>query len=104
MASSESTPIDLKPPDDGAHAEERISFRDKLLRKDASVTPKEKVDLISHNLFQIELEEGNPLKPKCFIADSVLYSLRHSWRGALILKLLGKGVGFLTMNDRLKKV
>ncbi|KAJ1382485.1 hypothetical protein SESBI_44209 [Sesbania bispinosa] len=51
MASTENTTIDPKPPDsDGAHAKERISFRDKLLHKDATTTSKERVDLISYNL------------------------------------------------------
>ncbi|KAJ1414737.1 Zinc finger, CCHC-type [Sesbania bispinosa] len=69
MASSESNPIDPKPPDDGAHAKERVSFHDKLLRKDASVTPKEK-----GRWYQVEYESLHLICGKCGLYGHVTRS------------------------------
>ena len=53
------------------------------------------------NLAQIELEDNNQLKPKVFFADSVISQASESWRDALIVKLLGKSLGFSMMKAKL---
>ncbi|KAJ1375839.1 hypothetical protein SESBI_50568, partial [Sesbania bispinosa] len=56
--------IDPKPPDgDGEKATDSISFRDKLIGVEDSGSMKKRVDLPGYNLFGIELEDGNRLKP-----------------------------------------
>ncbi|KAJ1429993.1 hypothetical protein SESBI_08059 [Sesbania bispinosa] len=81
--------MDPDPPDGDRPAHSpKASFKDKLLNNQGSFSSY--VDLIGHNLFRIELEDGNRLKPKCFVADSVLQNLRKSWSEAIIIKLLEK--------------
>lgn len=56
------------------------------------------------NLFRIELENGDRFKPKYFIDDNILQDLWLPWKDAVIVKLLGKMIGFVTMHDRLKSI
>lgn len=58
--------------------------------------------LNSKKLFRIEFENGDRRRPKCFADDSVLKDLWLPWKHAIIVKLLGKTLGFLAMRDRLK--
>ncbi|KAJ1375591.1 hypothetical protein SESBI_50837 [Sesbania bispinosa] len=90
MAIIEDTNMEPDPPD-GMHQppQSSSSFRDKLVGNQKVINPREKVDLIGRNLFRIEYEDENCLKPKCYVADSVLENLRHPWTEAVILKLLG---------------
>lgn len=60
------------------------------------------MDLIEKGLFHIKHAKGDRLWPKCYIKDCVLEDLRRPWKDAIIVKLLGKSVGFLAMRDRLK--
>ncbi|KAJ1399080.1 hypothetical protein SESBI_30607 [Sesbania bispinosa] len=74
----------------------RMSFKDKV-PEGKSVPPKSGVgDLIIENLFQIELQDGNRLIPKCYMDSSVLNDFFQPWEDALIIKLLGKSVGYMT--------
>ncbi|KAJ1382966.1 hypothetical protein SESBI_43781 [Sesbania bispinosa] len=83
--------MDPKPPDDGVSPKkDKATFRDTLLGNQNARIQRERVDLISNNLFRIEHEEANRLKPHCYVVDSVLDNLRRSWRDAIIIKLLGK--------------
>jgi hypothetical protein len=43
---------------------------------------------------QIEFENGNRLLPKVFIKDDIFNDLRLSWKDLLVIKLLGKKIGF----------
>lgn len=96
-------PPPLKPPDGGGGVRPpRISFRDKLLGAQEPLPRREKVDLSAKNLFKIELEGGDRLKPKCYIAESILEELWTPWKDAVIVTLLGKTLGYLTMKDRLR--
>nr|KYP44679.1 hypothetical protein KK1_033793 [Cajanus cajan] len=63
-----------------------------------------KADLIGQSLFRIEFEDGNRLKPRCFLDETVVEQLRAPWQEAIIVKLFGKQVGYLTLRDRLKGV
>ncbi|XP_020203712.1 uncharacterized protein LOC109789219 [Cajanus cajan] len=93
-----------EPLDVGVHRHSSVSFRDKLIgNKEAAPRPLA-VDLIRHNLFRIEFEDGNRLKPKCFISDEVLQPLREPWQEAVVIKLLGKSVGFFTMKEKLRGI
>ena len=50
-----------------------------------------------------EFENGNRLLPKVFIKDDTFNDLCLSWKDLLVIKLLGKDIGFY-MNIRLKKL
>lgn len=52
----------------------------------------------------IEYEDDNPLKPMVHIKDSVFQELCAPWQDALVVKLLGKNIGFQTMRDRLTRI
>lgn len=90
---------DREPPDKG-----RPSFRDMVLGAKESTTPRPKVDLIESKLARIEFEDDNPLKPKVIIDESVFEGLCAPWKDALVVKLLGKSIGYNTMKDRLTRL
>lgn len=93
------TPTPPEPPDGGGEGppKNRISFKDKLMGAIEPLPRKEKVDLISQKLFTVKLDGGDRLRPKCYIDDKVLEELRLPWKDALIMKLLGKTLGYFTM-------
>ncbi|KAJ6932392.1 hypothetical protein NC651_007972 [Populus alba x Populus x berolinensis] len=64
----------------------------------------DRADLLERNLVQIEFENGNRLLPKVFIKDDIFNDLCLSWKDLLVMKLLGKEIGFYQMNTRLQKL
>lgn len=62
------------------------------------------MDLIRRKLFKVELEDGDRLKPKCYLDETVIEDLRKPWRDALIVQLLGKSIGFFAMRNRLDRM
>jgi hypothetical protein len=96
------TPAPSRPPDHVDQHKKTPSFRDKLLGSQEPLPRRETVDLISKKLFRIEFEDGDRRRPKCYADDSVLKDLWLPWQHAIIVKLLGKNLGFLAMRDRLK--
>ncbi|PNY06441.1 hypothetical protein L195_g002907 [Trifolium pratense] len=97
-------PSQDRPPDPHQASNQKCSFRDKLLGNQAPVPRRETVDLIGKNLFRIEFEDGDRRRPRCYADDSVLKDLWLPWQHAIIVKLLGKNIGFVTMRDRLRAV
>lgn len=96
-----------KPPDGGGGQgiQPRPSFRDMMMGKDAVVPPpRKKVDLLKEKLATIVYEDGNPMKPMVKINDEVFEGLCAPWKEALVVKLLGKSIGFHTMRDRLHRI
>lgn len=66
--------------------------------------PRPKVDLLKENLARINYEDGNLVKPMVHIADSVFEGLCVPWQDMLVIKLLGKHIGYNTMQDRLTRI
>ncbi|WJX69247.1 hypothetical protein P8452_53520 [Trifolium repens] len=66
--------------------------------------PREKKDLFKENLAKIIFEDDNPQKPMVHIDESVFVGLSEPWKDALVVKLLGKSIGFNTMRERLTKL
>lgn len=96
-----------EPPDDGGGGRQpKLSFRDMVLgsKMVEPPKPKERVDLVGEKLATIVYEDDNPLKPMVYIADSVFDGLCAPWKDALVIKLLGKSVGYNTMKDWLVRV
>ncbi|MCI13168.1 hypothetical protein A2U01_0034284, partial [Trifolium medium] len=97
-------PVPSRPPDNGDLNKKKCSFRDKLLGNQEPIPRRETVDLISKKLFRIEFEDGDRRRPRCYADDSVLKDLWLPWQHAIIVKLLGKTIGFFAMRDRLKAI
>lgn len=51
----------------------------------------------------IDYERANRLLPKITLKDEVFNALCEPWRDALVVKLLGKNVGYVAMKDRLAR-
>ena len=77
-------------------------FKEKLAGDSIVSTKKSRGDLFKLNLAKAEWVDGNQLLPKISFDSSVREELRASWKEALVVKLLGKNIGFLTMKGRLK--
>lgn len=80
-----------------------ISFRDKVLGSQPTVI-KERVDLVAKKLAQVEHIKGNRLLPMLHVQDSVMEELSLPYKGCLIVKLLGKSIGYNMMKTRLERV
>jgi hypothetical protein len=93
-----------KPPDPPNSSTPKISFRDKLLGPSQEIQTRPKEDMIAKKLVRIELEDGNRLLPKVFIEPKVFQELCTPWKDAIVVKLLGKTLGYNTMRDRLQKI
>lgn len=65
---------------------------------------REKVDLIAKKLVSITYEQGNRLLPKVHLDESVFNELCAPWKDSLVVKLLGKSIGYNMMKEKLKKV
>lgn len=103
----------LKPPDrppDGSGGSAKVSqprpssFRDKLLGGKVVPPPGPRVDLLAEKLVRIEFEKDNPLLPKVLVADSVVNKFRVPWDDALIVKLMGKNLGYALMKSKLNSL
>jgi hypothetical protein len=97
-------PPPLKPPDNGNPTVKtpKMSFRDILTEGQTTHHTKEKVDLIEKGLMKVTLENGNRLLPRVSMDDKLFQDLCNPWKEALVVKLLGKNVGYNMMKDRLK--
>lgn len=65
---------------------------------------REKSDLIAQKLVTVVHENGNRLLPKVFLNKKVFEELCTPWKDALVVKLLGKKIGYNLMKEKLKKV
>lgn len=92
-------PLDLHKP-----STSKPSFREKLLGNIQEIPLREKEDMIKKKLVRIELEDDNHLLPKIHLDPQVFQELCTPWKDALMVKLLGKTLGYNTMKDRLQKV
>jgi len=93
-----------KPPDLHKPPTPKLFFRDKLLGPTQDIQHREKEDMIEKKLVRIELENGNRLLPKVYIEPKVFQELCTPWKDAIVVKLLGKNLGYNTMRDRLQKI
>ncbi|XP_045791583.1 uncharacterized protein LOC123886297 [Trifolium pratense] len=80
-----------------------VSFRDKVLGNHATME-REKVDLIAKKMAQVELVQGNKLMPMLHLENSVIDDLSVPWKDALVVKILGKNLGYNTMKTKLENV
>lgn len=90
-------------PPDGGKSDEPSSFRDKLLGSH-NKDPFARVDLLAENLIKVDYENGNMLLPKFHIEEKVVQELCAQWGDALIVKLMGRGIGYKALNEKLKVI
>lgn len=95
-----------EPPDGGGGGprQQKTSFRDMVLGNREKPPERIKKDLFKEKLAHIEFEDNNPLKSRVHIDESVLEGLCDPWRDALVVKLLGKSIGYNTLRDRLTRL
>jgi hypothetical protein len=65
---------------------------------------KEKVNLVEQGLVTITYEGGNKLLPKVSLDDSYFNDLCHPWKEALVIKVLGKNVGYQVLKEQLQRM
>lgn len=66
--------------------------------------PRPGIDLFKENLARIEYKNGNPLNPMIHIVDWVYEGLCAPWQDALVIKLLGRNLGFQILHERLTRL
>jgi hypothetical protein len=98
-----------KPPDEGVAAktpstQKKISFKDMVMGNKKPIATRQKVDLFKDKLATIEYQDGNPLAPMVHIEDKVFEGLFAQWQDALVVKLLGKNIGYHLMKERLQRI
>ncbi|XP_020211721.1 uncharacterized protein LOC109796460 [Cajanus cajan] len=76
-----------------------MTFKEKVLGTPA--TRPTVRDLIKEGAMTLEFEGGDRLLPKFSITAPTLKQLCEPWEQCLVIKLLGREVGFLTLRDRL---
>lgn len=95
--------IPEKPPDgEGGEVVQILSYKDRVLGK-VSVL-KEPTSLLHEGVMILEYEGGNWMLLKFITKQAKFEQLYMPWKNCLIMKLLGKNVGFLTMREKLKFV
>lgn len=92
------------PPDPVQPLTPKPSFREKLLGSSQEIPIREKEDMIQKQLVRIELEDDNRLLPKVYLEPKVFQELCTPWKDAIVVKLLGKNLGYNVMRDRLQKI
>ena len=64
--------------------------------------PMEEHDLLKENLARMEFVGGSRLWPMVYLVDKVKEELSLPWKDSLIVKLLGKKLGFVTLREQLR--
>lgn len=80
------------------------SFRDMVLGNKPIPPPLPKCNLIAEKMVTVSFQDDNPLLPQFQLDDKLFEALCEPWRDALIIKLLGKLVGYRVMHERLQKM
>src|ERR1044072_1236896 len=91
-----------EPPDKNGGSQ--VSFRDKLVGPRMVEVVDKDADLVQQGLFEIKLDDGNRLLPRCYVRPDILHRVCEPWKDTLVVRLLGKNVGFRTMSERLRSL
>lgn len=81
-----------------------IPFIDKVIGNKQCPLLTPNTNLFKEKLARIEFDEGNNMKPMVHIHKYVFEGLYAPWEDTLVVKLLGKKVGFNVTNVRLPKI
>jgi hypothetical protein len=80
-----------------------VSFRDKVLGK-SIVAMKERTDILAKKLARVELVKGNRLLPMLHVGSKIMDELSTPWKDTLVVKLLGKRLGYNIMKNKLETI
>ena len=81
-----------------------ISFRDMVMGNKQPPPRWERTNLVEKKLAHMEFIDGDEMKPMIYLDDNLFQELCLPWQDALVIKLLGKTVGFLVLRDRLRSL
>lgn len=62
------------------------------------------IDLLKAQLVKLDYIDGNPLLPKLSVDPTFLEQLSDPWRKAIVIKLLGRSVGFKALKLCIEKL
>lgn len=96
-AASSSTQADLDGPT-------KPSFRDMVMGDKPVPPPLPKRDLIAEKLMTTSFKDGNEMLPQINLDDKLFETLCDPWRDALVIKLLGKFVGYRVLQERSQRL
>ena len=82
----------------------RLSFRDKLLGRNAVTSPKEWTDYFKEKKMTKEFVNGNEMLPRIRINKEIMDNMCEPWKQALVVCLLGKKLGFRIMKMKLANI
>ena len=86
---------------EASEAEGKVSFRDKVMGAKPPVKVNLTDDLIGLKLASVRLEDGDRLCPKVTFDETMIREMAQPWQDSLVVKILGKELGFLTMKEKL---
>ncbi|XP_065853574.1 uncharacterized protein [Euphorbia lathyris] len=95
----------LVPPDGGglpqmSRPPSPKSYRDAAVDETMEDQPRIPIDLRANGMGKIDFDEGNPFFPNITIALALVQEWSKAWSCALIVKILGRNVGFIALRTR----
>ena len=85
--------------DHGVHLKP-CSFRDKVTGGAPPVQVNVPDDLLSQKLAVLDWMDGDRLAPRVSFDESIIKEFSQPWKDALVVKLLGRSIGFLDLKER----
>lgn len=81
------------------------SFRDTLNGANGITNaPRVRENLLASKKMELHYHEQNPLLPKFFVSPELREILAEPWKKALVMKPLGRNVGFMTFEKKVKEL
>lgn len=102
--SAQKPPTDKSPDGSSAPLTPKPSFRDTVMGEKSVPPPMPRRDLIAEKLMTITFKGGNRLLPQVQLNEKHFADLCELWRDALVIKLLGKLVGYRVMKEQLQRL
>lgn len=103
-----SAAVENRPPDGGGGSfsfplHQKTSFRDMVMGQQQAPPVRKKIDLFKESLAEIVYHNDNPLLPILKIDDKVFEGLCEPWKDALVVKLLGKNIGYRILKEKIER-
>ena len=85
-----------------SETEVKVSFRDKVMGGKPPVKVNLPDDLLGLKLASVSLEDGDRLHPRVMFDATVIKEMAQPWQDSLVVKILGKELGFLATKEKLR--
>jgi hypothetical protein len=82
----------------------KLTFKDMVMGNHTSISQHTTTDLLKDKLARIFLQDGNHLKLVVHVSDEIFNEMCAPWKDTLVIKLLGKNLGFVTLRERLQSL